>query len=300
MEYTIEDESQKIIQFRDRVLNDPENYDDAEFIRLKNEKKLRDTAKRTRDYSKHIKNGRIDLIDKTRRNQLITPASELQAAYYENYKARKDREIEETDQNRGAQRIPTLESFYDDGDATSNISNTPAMRMVPTTSGIKPPQGQAYMTQQQPTPISQNLITPHPTPSPLLNQNFQQQPFMGLLNFPPPFMNPPAQQNQVNTAGQWSYEHQLQLLQNQARTQNQQLLLQQQAAFNSLSNSQPSQFMPNNHQSAHMIPYHQFQQFPPLAQAPQVRQVINYNDGPDTESTQYLGPEQQNRPLQPY
>lgn len=194
MEYTIEEESKKIIELRDSILNDEESYNDPEFIRLKIEKKLRDEVKKTSSYGKYLKNGRVDLIDPKRRNQMITPINELQAAFYENYKPRKDREMETNDRKRIQYEKPVTasESFYDDGDVNKeNISqshvNSDPMKLKPTTTGVKPQPQQTQIPLQQQQQQFQNQ---HLRQSPSLSQpQFQQSPSSISSNISTPIQN---------------------------------------------------------------------------------------------------------------
>lgn len=277
MDYTIQEEAQKVIQLRDSIFNDKESYNDAEFIRLKIEKKLRDEAERTKDYGKYLKSGRVDLIDEKRRNQLVTPISDLQAAYYENYKSRKDREAESHDQARSSQRTSTLESFYDeDGDQIPK----------PTKDNTQQFTSQGTMANQTISPMAPSPLLQNPPPQ------FQQQKFIkGMINVP--YFNPIPQQNSSSPPLPWSYEHQLQILQNQARAQNPQQM--------NTAPPTPFPFMPMFPQNNHVFPG--YQQFPQFNQ--QQQQPINYGDSAGnletaTNQQQQQLPQGRSRTLQPY
>lgn len=328
MDYNIEEESLKVIRLRDKVLLEKEDYDDANFVRLKIEKKLRDQFNKTKNYNKYLKNGRIDLIDPQYRSNLITPIKDLQEAYYENYKSRKDREDEELENNKHQQIIkPTSEAFYDGDYTPSSIPSSDPQELRPTSSGLKPPQVQNLsMNQQQfrsatQSPIPQQMLphsssplitTSQPFSQVFLQQQHQQQnqtppPFIPMPNFPmPPFFGAFPQQNQP-----WPFPQQNQQVPQQ---------FQQQQPFQPQPGASAFQFMSQMSQMNQINPAAQHAYFqnlqlqlqaqqgqqgqqqaqfhPPPPPQQQQSQGINYGDGEILPTPrQTTGP---NKPLQPY
>lgn len=335
MEYNTEEESLKVIQLRDKLLLEKEDYDDPNFVRLKIEKKLRDQYNKTSNYNKYLKNGRIDLIDPEDRSQLVTPLKDLQEAYYENYKSRKDRENEEFESNKHQQIKPTTETFYDE-DYSSPIPSSDTQVTRPSSSGVKPQHFQNLaMNQQQfgsaiQSPIPQQMLTHSPSPMIPTNQPFipqaqnqqTQQPIISnpdfasfLASFNPqnqpwPFPPAPSLQQQQQPQPQFQapfqtpfplpFPPQQQQFQSQPGASAYQFM---QSQMNQMNPAAQSAYYQNlqfqlQQQLQQQQRSQQQSQYAQQQQQQQQQQGINYGDGEILPNGQQIkGP---NKPLQPY
>ncbi|CCH41686.1 Calpain-B [Wickerhamomyces ciferrii] len=215
-------QSLKVIELRDKILESNKDSKDPDFIRLRIEKKLRDDFQKTKEYGKYLKSGRVDKIDTRRRHKLVTPIKDLQDAYYEKYKPRKDRDTEESEnqqqnvkqEKKSKHNKPTTESFYDDDDEhddddysinddqsqtkSSQSPSIPYLKQVyggilpPTSSGSNASSIPGF--QASPSPTLQNLLAQTTGGSQSPNQGTISSPWGGQMNQipPPPTTQPPA------------------------------------------------------------------------------------------------------------
>ncbi|KAH3674948.1 hypothetical protein WICPIJ_009393 [Wickerhamomyces pijperi] len=98
----------KVIQLRDRLLADPSKQNDTNMKRLKIEKRLRQSYNENSDCTVNARQGRYDLISEENLKELYTPVAQLSQAFVENYKSRRQRELENASrESRGSKTLGT-------------------------------------------------------------------------------------------------------------------------------------------------------------------------------------------------